>query len=48
MKEWKAFAAAIGGTILVILLYQAYLDHRWVRQTCENLATATAGKFVCK
>ena len=47
MKEWKAFAAAIGGTLLMLLAYQAYLDHVRVRQACADLTAATGGKFTC-
>lgn len=47
MDKVKTFGIGVAGAVLMIVLYQVYLDHMRIKQVCSNVATATAGKFVC-
>lgn len=47
MDKVKALALGFLGALLLVVLYQAYLDHHRIMKTCDNVEAATAGKLKC-
>ena len=47
MDRLKQLAFGFLGALLLLLIYQCYLDHERIRQVCANVTIATQGKFTC-